>query len=963
LALAALAASTPGLVAAEAPRLVDLRTQEVEGVNYFQIRVELPGDMRLPGFDTGKPFSEADRRKFARLPQLVPADNKTRAVYYRYKPGQPNLTFFGQALAGGQARFVLLYPLAEAAATDRLPLAELVRSPGMAAVPLEVDFTKAKQVPIPVIDPDDLHLSPDDLRGHWALYQASHFAVLETQVLDFNFYSFAREATSRKYRVLANPWVKRQLADPEHRLYEITTGADAVAETLQLHRLLHPEARDRGERILDIDRVRGITVPEQPFARMLDGKRPDVEPVARLVPRDNYYVHFRSLLKFIEAGDLIDEWGATVTRAYEVRSRDYQLRQRYEDQLCLKSTALAKALGPVLVKSMAITGSDPYLREGSDVAVIFEVADRNLFLGAADLFVREARQVHGGDLREGKDEYRKVTIERFVTPLREVSLYRAVVDDFVIYANSPAGIRRIIDTRQGLTASLADSADFRYMRTVFPLNDKDEEGFFFLSDAFIRRLVGPASRIKERRRLEALTSLQMLTNAALFHAWETRKLPADNAAALAAAGLKPVDVAVRDDKGLRWDAKRQLAISDVFNTIHFATPLIELPIDKITAQEEQEYNWFRDQYMRLWTGYFDPIALRLSLDSKRVHVQTHILPVAGNSVYRSLASLPARKMPLKPGQAPVAEFALNLDLNAAYLTFQIDEDAILRETIEFGIRWEADPGPNPQQEYERRFWKLPVAVGLHGAGDQGLAAAVHQTIGTGEMKQLRHKGVGITEFPIDPKRYREVIAFARAVPELKEGVLGAIIGLLPTQEPPPALYAATVDQSFYIGPNLDSIRKLITQAQARKEDRGKELATDHEITMRLTMSPEKARDSFGLLLEYEDHALSLLNNEVWNCFYQAGILSRSTPERDRLATVRKYLGYVPVSPTSSPFEFDPKLGEVLNRRHGSYRTPVLHRSVEDDSELGRLLNHLGTVRAELRFQENGIHAWVTVSRK
>src|SRR5205085_523977 len=132
----------------------------------------------------------------------------------------------------------------------------------------------------------DLHLAPDDLRGHWAMYQAAHFAALETQVLDFNFYSFAREATSRKYGVLASPWVQRQLVDPEHRLYEITTGADAVAETLQLHRLLHPEARDRGERTVDVDRVRAITVPEQPFERMLAGRKPDVEPIAPLVPRD-----------------------------------------------------------------------------------------------------------------------------------------------------------------------------------------------------------------------------------------------------------------------------------------------------------------------------------------------------------------------------------------------------------------------------------------------------------------------------------------------------------------------------------------------------------------------------------------------------------------------------------------------------------------------------------------------------
>src|SRR5262249_1393470 len=150
--------------------------------------------------------------------------------------------------------------------------------------------------------------------------------------------------------------------------------------------------------------------------------------------------------------------------------------------------------------------------------------------------------------------------------------------------------------------------------------------------AFIRKLVGPASRIKERRRLEALTSLHMLTNAALFHAWETGRLPADQAAALAQAGLKPEEVAVPDGR-LAWDAKQRLAGSDVYGTLHFATPLIELPIDKVTEQEQREYGWFRDQYLKLWTTYFDPIGLRLAFDARRVRVETHILPVAGSGVY------------------------------------------------------------------------------------------------------------------------------------------------------------------------------------------------------------------------------------------------------------------------------------------------------------------------------------------
>ena len=98
----------------------------------------------------------------------------------------------------------------------------------MAEAVVELDFASARAVPIPATDPHDQHLNPDDLRGHWALYQAAHFAVLETQVLDFPFYSFAREATGRKYNVVAPAWVNRQIANPQQRLYEITTGASIM---------------------------------------------------------------------------------------------------------------------------------------------------------------------------------------------------------------------------------------------------------------------------------------------------------------------------------------------------------------------------------------------------------------------------------------------------------------------------------------------------------------------------------------------------------------------------------------------------------------------------------------------------------------------------------------------------------------------------------------------------------------
>jgi hypothetical protein len=1004
------ALSWSGAIGVAAPRVLEVRTQQVEGVTYFHARLERPADLRLPTFDVSKPFSDADRGKFARLPWLVPQDEKARTVYYRHKPSQPSLNFFGRLAEGGTARFILVYPTGEAVGAKPAAAPTAGESTATAEAGLELDFDKAVAVPVPKLDPDDQHLHPDDLRSHWALHQAAHFAVLETQVLDFPFFSFAREATGRKYGVVSPPWVKRQLGQARHRLYEVTTGADAIAETLQLDRLLEAEDKPgRGEeRTIPLAKVPGITVPEQPWERLLAGTGPATEPLARLVPHDNYYVYFRDLRKFIEAGNLLDEWGTNLLRVYEMKSRDYQLRQRYERQLCLTTTALGKALGPALVKGIALTGSDPYFREGTDVTVIFHVVNRGLFLAAVDGFIRDARQAHGSSLAEGRDDYHGTAIERFVTPLREVSLHRSALRDealgeFVVYSNSPSGVRRVLDAQQGRGKRLADSSDFRYVRTIFPLKDESkakprddretdtkaadqerEDGFAFLSDAFLRQLTGPATRIKEKRRLEALTSASMLTSAALLAAWETGKLPADHAAALAAAGLRPQDVAVPEGKEIVWDPQRQLAVSDVYNTIHFSTPLVELPIDRVTSGEAEQYGRFRDEYSRLWRSYFDPIGLRLSLDEKRVRAETHILPLAGSDAYRVLREVAGRgTIRFDPSKSSVIDFQVSLFRDKSSFALHLDGGTALREMVGLLIRWEADPSINLRQEYDRLFWKLPLAVRVFGEGAESRAeaeklaeVAVDSLKADGFVRlvkevapAIRHKEAVIHKLVIDAERYRELAAAAPIV--APQTPLGTFLTLLPTQEAPATLYVVGIDTGVHFSTSEEFIKKLIDQADALKKDGGAKPAPRPEVNAGFVIAPGNAREAASLLLEYEGRSLALLNNQVWRSFYQAGLLSpapREAPpkgeaqEKDQ-ERVRQFLGFIPVSPDGSPYQYDPRLREVVSRRHGSHRRPQLHDQVEPASDLGRLLAQIATLRAELRFHENGLHTVLTIERR
>jgi hypothetical protein len=59
----------------------------------------------------------------------------------------------------------------------------------------------------------------------------------------------------------------------------------------------------------------------------------------------------------------------------------------------------------------------------------------------------------------------------------------------------------------------------------------------------------------------------------------------------------------------------------------------------------------------------------------------------------------------------------------------------------------------------------------------------------------------------------------------------------------------------------------------------------------------------------------------------------------------------------------PRTDEVVNRRHGSPARPQLHPSLAKDAPLGQLLEQFQTLRADLRFREDGVNTVLTIQRQ
>jgi hypothetical protein len=983
LATTALLAIGTGAGAADPPRLIDLHVQTVNGTPYFRAAFERPADLWLPGAAV---VTDRDRLDLAQTPRLVPQDGQTRDVVYLPETGRddgPSLKFVGRGGGTGRAKFVLFY--ARAGGGERYTPVE---------VPVQVDFDWAGTAPPPdaARRPDRPPVA-DDLEGRWAAGRAHQFAVLEAQAPEFGFYGLARAATSHRYSVAAPALDDRARPagrDQYRRLYETTTGAAALTESLQLERALG-RRRTEGPREIDVASLPGIDIAEHPWEKMMAGQRPDPEPLAQLVPHDNYYLHFKSFAKFVELGDFLDDWGTAATRAYEVQSRDYRLRERYEKQLCLKTSLLGRTLGPLVIKGLAVTGSDAYLREGSDVAVIFHVVNADLFRAGVEPYLAAARKEFGDRLHEAKQELVNGgplgagTIETFVTPQREVSLHRAWCGEYVIYANSRAGLFRILETGAGRRKSLADGLDFQYMRTVFRrTNAAAEDGFLFLSDAFIRQLVGPASKIKEKRRLEGLAGLHLATNAALWHAWEMGRPPADRTALPRAADLKPADLATPDQDAVAWDAERQVAVSDRYNTIHFATPLVELPIDRVSREEQQDYARFRGEYLGLWRRYFDPVGMRVRLAADRVRVETHILPLIQSTEYAELRRTAG-------GEPVPLDVAPPTGTTVAQLLSHLSPEAQIRGElgqglgaigVNKGVQWLGD-------WFVVRFDDSPAYAKVAAAAERGNASssdfdelieAVFQmpaTLGVQIRNPLVFAGVlaalrnsllnalpgAVTWEPMEPE-YKGVRIVRIRATEQGAGMARRFGGWGTRRDPfLPAIYYALVDGVWYASLQEQPIKDMIDRAARPAE---KPAVEARRVNSALYISPDAAAATKAFargVLEREARRRALQNAPVWYALAKAGLLDGKADEAARQAVLYRYLGYVPVSPDGVAYLYDPRADEVTNTRHGSPRRPTPRPAVDADSPVGRLLERFRTVTADLRFREDGIQTAVELLKK
>ncbi len=173
-------------------------------------------------------------------------------------------------------------------------------------------------------------------------------------------------------------------AQLETDLYQVFTGSLAIQESLQRDALSTRAARRRPERPRQhahpARRCKSLAYKE-----LLEQKRtkekiePKPHEIARLVPADQYLLHFNSMQSLGELLDLTNDWGDDLLRLATVRAKDQRVEAKLEEQLCLRRGPLTRLFADAVISEVALTGADPFVQEGTDVTLIFRLKQPEVF--------------------------------------------------------------------------------------------------------------------------------------------------------------------------------------------------------------------------------------------------------------------------------------------------------------------------------------------------------------------------------------------------------------------------------------------------------------------------------------------------------------------------------------------------------------------------------------------------------
>lgn len=454
-------------------------------------------------------------------------------------------------------------------------------------------------------------------------------------------------------------------------LMRMMSGYDSVEAALRAKdglRVTEPKLST-----IAISELKGPELPAHPWKKMLEGLPAAAgtnEPLAAVVPADFYYVRAQSYDALQAMVDEADTWITPAAHLSEGGQR-YDLVERYRKQIGLTQSELTRVLGPSLIRDLALVGSDPFLRQGSDVTLVIRPKDPIALANALQAKLRI-------DFPAGVSQVSSTLggVELIERTTADGVLHQYVVqlpkqgnrEPITLVSNSRGALTRILEVVQGKKPALGSEPDFEYMLRRDP--GVPSEVLAYAGDRFVSTSVSPAQRILDARRQLALGELRRAGYAAMLFALMEGRQPSSVAELQKSPWLKQNLLSHSNKEPIKFELGA--APRSSWGTPAALTPLADLPaLTHVSAQERDAYTSFSQSYQSVWSDRIDPIAgrFRVVREGNKRSLQGHvrILPIANNRDYQEVWSMAGS------GQASTQP-----NMPGVYFTVGIGDDAKLR---------------------------------------------------------------------------------------------------------------------------------------------------------------------------------------------------------------------------------------------------------------------------------------------
>lgn len=322
-----------------------------------------------------------------------------------------------------------------------------------------------------------------------------------------------------------------------------------------------------------------------------------VEPIARHVPAECFYVRFGSFPNYLWVDRRLKQYGGDLQRMVTLRGHTLNLTARVERQLGLSQTVLTELLGERLISDMVLLGRDAYVREGAALGVLFEARNANELLKAELMKQRQQAvirsQNRGGTLREISLRGQNVSVA--ATPDNQLRSFYVSDGPYHLVTSSLAITERFLEAGRGRGA-LADLPSFRRARMLFPPTD-DATVFAFASSEFLRGLVAPQYQTELRRRVRAITDLEIVQLARLTARHEGH--PAETLEQLQAGGYLPPALDDRAD-GSHVVCHAEQLYDSLRGARGSFLPIPDVTIDDVTTEEAETWQRVAELQRQRW---------------------------------------------------------------------------------------------------------------------------------------------------------------------------------------------------------------------------------------------------------------------------------------------------------------------------------------------------------------------------